>query len=136
MSIVSICFYSDYVFKSRSSYLFHEIESDTNSTYNFAHSTDFIEQFYMKIQRLSLSKIILWAFLLNLCITPCAHAYLDAGTGSMLIQGLFGAIVAGMVIIKGYWSKIKSWCSSTFSSKSAPPAAPIDDAQEKEEMME
>ena len=36
-----------------------------------------------------------------------AYAYLDPGTGSMLIQGLIGAIAALGVTLKLYWHKIK-----------------------------
>jgi len=36
-----------------------------------------------------------------------AHAYLDPGTGSMLIQGIIGAIAAVGVALKLYWHKIK-----------------------------
>ena len=36
-----------------------------------------------------------------------AHAYLDPGTGSMLIQGIIGAVAAVGVTLKLYWHKIK-----------------------------
>ena len=36
-----------------------------------------------------------------------AYAYLDPGTGSMLIQGILGAIAAVGVALKLYWHKIK-----------------------------
>lgn len=36
-----------------------------------------------------------------------AYAYLDPGTGSMLIQGIIGAIAALGVALKLYWHKIK-----------------------------
>jgi len=36
-----------------------------------------------------------------------AHAYLDPGTGSMLIQGIIGAVAAAGVALKLYWYKIK-----------------------------
>ena len=38
---------------------------------------------------------------------PPAYAYLDPGTGSMLIQGIIGAIAAVGVALKLYWHKIK-----------------------------
>ena len=38
-----------------------------------------------------------------------AHAYLDAGTGSMLIQALVGGAAAALVIAKTYWAKIKGF---------------------------
>ena len=38
-----------------------------------------------------------------------AYAYLDPGTGSMLIQMLIGGIVAAMFTIKMYWYNLKSF---------------------------
>jgi hypothetical protein len=38
-----------------------------------------------------------------------AHAYIDPGTGAMLIQGLIGGIVGGLFIIRMYWQKLKSF---------------------------
>ena len=35
-----------------------------------------------------------------------AHAYIDPGTGSALIQGLIGAIAAVGVTLKLYWHRI------------------------------
>ena len=35
------------------------------------------------------------------------YAYLDPGTGSMLIQGIIGAVAAVGVTLKLYWHKIK-----------------------------
>jgi hypothetical protein len=36
-----------------------------------------------------------------------AYAYLDPGTGSMLIQGIIGVVAAAGVALKLYWHKIK-----------------------------
>jgi hypothetical protein len=40
-----------------------------------------------------------------------AHAYLDGGTGSMLLQLLLGGFVGVAAIAKLYWYKIKSFFS-------------------------
>ncbi|MBI2784961.1 MAG: hypothetical protein HYX60_01075 [Legionella longbeachae] len=37
-----------------------------------------------------------------------AYAYLDPGTGSVIIQGAIGAITAGIVIIRIYWYRLLS----------------------------
>ena len=37
-----------------------------------------------------------------------AHAYIDLGTGSMIIQSLIAGIVGVFFIIKTYWHKFKS----------------------------
>jgi hypothetical protein len=39
------------------------------------------------------------------CATP-AHAYLDPGTGSAILQGIRGAIAAIAVVTKLYWYRI------------------------------
>ena len=44
--------------------------------------------------------------------TP-AYAYLDPGTGSMMLQVLLGAIAGGLVVGRLYWQKIKSFFSGT-----------------------
>ena len=48
-----------------------------------------------------------------------AHAYLDAGTGSMLIQALIAGVAAGLIVIKVYWAKIRS----LFGNRSLEPSA-------------
>jgi hypothetical protein len=37
-----------------------------------------------------------------------AHAYLDAGTGSMILQVLLGGIAGLMIVGKLYWYKFRS----------------------------
>ncbi|MBM2829307.1 MAG: hypothetical protein HW411_97 [Gammaproteobacteria bacterium] len=44
--------------------------------------------------------------LLFFSIISNAHAYIDPGTGSLLIQGLLAAIAGAMVTIKIYWHRI------------------------------
>jgi hypothetical protein len=34
-------------------------------------------------------------------------AYIDPGTGSIILQALIGGILAGLVTIKFYWSKVR-----------------------------
>ncbi len=38
-----------------------------------------------------------------------AYAYIDPGTGSLLIQGLIAGIAAGLYTIKLYWYRIKNF---------------------------
>ncbi|ASP87199.1 hypothetical protein [Sinorhizobium meliloti] len=49
---------------------------------------------------------------LILSIVP-AHAYLDPGTGSMLVQGLIGALAIGGAAVSAYWNKIR-WAVRSF----------------------
>lgn len=54
--------------------------------------------------RLALYVLTFWVI-----STGTAHAYLDPGTGSLLLQGLLGGIAGAAVFIKIYWHKILSW---------------------------
>ena len=47
-----------------------------------------------------------------------AHAYLDMGTGSMVIQSLIAAIAGGLFVVKTYWQKLRSM----FSRKKSTPS--------------
>jgi hypothetical protein len=49
---------------------------------------------------------LLAACLLVLTASP-TYAYLDPGTGSMMLQALIGAIVGGLVAGKIYWEKLR-----------------------------
>jgi len=57
----------------------------------------------------SLSLLILGALLIS---TGDAHAYLDPGTGSILLQGLIAGIAAASFAIGGYWTKVKAFFST------------------------
>ena len=50
----------------------------------------------------------LLAFALIILITPTniTYAYLDPGSGSLIIQLLVAAILGGLVTIRMFWSKI------------------------------
>ncbi len=41
-------------------------------------------------------------------VTSPAYAYLDPGTGSMLVQMLLGGVAGAMVIGKLYWHQVKA----------------------------
>ena len=40
-----------------------------------------------------------------------AFAYIDPGTGSLLIQWLFGAAIAGFAVVNVYWDRAKGFFS-------------------------
>ena len=46
-----------------------------------------------------------------------AYAYLDPGTGSIILQGLIAGIAGGLITIKLYWAKFKSLFKSKESKK-------------------
>lgn len=44
--------------------------------------------------------------------TPCAHAYIDAGTASMLFQLLIAGVLGLLVSLKLFWTQVKAFLSS------------------------
>jgi hypothetical protein len=54
---------------------------------------------------------ILVAFVLTFFIAD-AYAYLDPGTGSMLLQ----VLIAGILAIGVFWRKLKAWIKDLFKS--------------------
>jgi hypothetical protein len=44
-------------------------------------------------------------------------AYLDPGTGSIVIQAVVGGVLGSLLVIKLFWRKIVSW----FTGKGTPP---------------
>ena len=51
-------------------------------------------------------KILLLNTLSLLIFLTSAHAYLDPGTGSIILQAIIGAIAAAATFLKFYWLKI------------------------------
>jgi O-antigen/teichoic acid export membrane protein len=47
-------------------------------------------------------------------VNPDSHAYLDAGTGSIVLQAVLGALVGALVAIKLFWNQIKAFFSRLF----------------------
>jgi hypothetical protein len=52
------------------------------------------------------------AGVVTLALTGNAHAYLDPGTGSILLQMLIGGVVGGLFIVKMQWARLKAWFAS------------------------
>ena len=75
-------------------------------------------------------KIRLITFVIFGLITLPAHAYLDPGSGSLIIQGVIGAIAAVGVTMKLYWHKIKL----KFSGRNSPDveSEPTENASRKD----
>lgn len=70
---------------------------------------------------MSKSSISLFAivFLMAMNVQAPAHAYLDPGTGSMLIQLVLGGVAGAMVVVRLYWQRVKE-----FFSFKRPPTSP------------
>ena len=47
--------------------------------------------------------------------TSSAYAYLDPGTGSIIIQALLGILAAGVATVSIYWTNFKSIMSKLFN---------------------
>ena len=46
-----------------------------------------------------------------------AYAYLDPGTGSILLQAIIGGIAAGVTVISLYYQKLKIFLGNMFGSR-------------------
>ena len=49
-----------------------------------------------------------------------AHAYIDPGTGTIILQALIGGIVAAGAAVSLYWRKIKSFFSKKKNDEKKP----------------
>jgi hypothetical protein len=47
--------------------------------------------------------------LLSISMSSPAYAYLDPGTGSIVLQAIIGGIAATLFITRGYYYKVKAW---------------------------
>jgi hypothetical protein len=68
-----------------------------------------------------------------LFLTENTYAYLDPGTGSMLLQGLIAAIAAGLVVIKLYWQKMKAFLFGRGRKENSPAGSPADNVPEEDD---
>ena len=59
------------------------------------------------------SKIII--FLSFFILTTKAHAYLDPGTGSIILQAIIGAFAAFFTSIYIFWNKVKNFYKKIFN---------------------
>ncbi len=69
---------------------------------------------------MQLSLLVTIFLCLALVWTPDAHAYIDPGTGSILVQGLIAAIAAIGVSLKLYWHRITRLFSRRSGNENAP----------------
>jgi hypothetical protein len=72
----------------------------------------------MKLSTMFISLIVF--FIISNPFT-IAHAYLDPGSGSMLLQLLLGGVTGVVVIVKLYWERVKSIFHRRDSPGSIPP---------------
>jgi len=55
--------------------------------------------------------------LLAVVMTPAAHAYLDPGTGSIILQGLIAGFAAAALVARQFWHRITSFLRDPFNRK-------------------
>lgn len=53
-------------------------------------------------------RLFVLLILLSLIFPKQAHAYIDPGTGSIIIQFLIGVVVGGAALVKIFWHKISA----------------------------
>lgn len=70
----------------------------------------------MKIFRFALFAL---AFLAVLNLDSPAYAYLDPGTGAMVLQALLGGIAGALVFGKVFWGRIKDFFSGSDDTTSS-----------------
>ena len=65
-----------------------------------------------------MNKIFSLSCIVTLIIFPTkAFAYLDPGTGSIILQAILGFIAASITTISIYWTRFKSLISKLFNKK-------------------
>jgi hypothetical protein len=66
-----------------------------------------------------LAHSLVTGFALVLTATP-AHAYIDPGTGGMLLQLLLGGLAGAAVIVRLQWERIRETTRRLFSGRDQP----------------
>jgi len=63
------------------------------------------------------SSVIIVALLLFVTSVRPAHAYLDPGTGSYILQILAAGVLGGLFAVKTFWRQITTFLMGIFSRK-------------------
>ena len=64
-----------------------------------------------------MKKILISSFVFVILFSNKAFAYLDPGTGSIILQAILGAIAAGATWCSIYWQKVKNFFSKKTKKK-------------------
>lgn len=64
--------------------------------------------------RLVTSGVLLSSFLLPFTFQNI-HAYIDPGTGSLILQVIIASLFGALFLIKVFWRKVKAFFSNLFS---------------------
>ena len=57
----------------------------------------------------TMTEVLLLAALMVLMLAGPADAYVDPGAGSMLMQLLLGGAMAGLVMLRSRWERVRGW---------------------------
>ena len=69
------------------------------------------------IKKLSSIQFLLLGLIFFIASTKTAHAYLDPGTGSYILQILAAGILGGLFAVKTFWHQITTFLMDIFSGK-------------------
>jgi len=61
--------------------------------------------------------LIKFYFIIMILFTSNAYAYLDPGTGSIILQAILGFVAAAIASISLYWTKFKLFMIRLFKKK-------------------
>ena len=64
-----------------------------------------------------MKKLILTTLIIFFIITDVSYAYLDPGTGSIILQAIIGFIAAALATVSIYWNKLKLFLNKLFKKK-------------------
>lgn len=71
------------------------------------------------LRELKITTILTLFFLYIILSTDTSHAYIDPGSGSMLLQVLIASILGILTVIKIYWARLKTFFSSKSDTNSS-----------------
>lgn len=53
--------------------------------------------------------LMIWLASASIAFSGAAHAYLDPGTGSILVQSLLAGIAGAVAVVSLYWHRLKTF---------------------------
>ena len=77
-------------------------------------------------------KKLLLFVLVGCLVTSPAYAYLDGGTGSVLVQSFIAGIAGFLAIVKLYWQQVTTFYRKIFNKKHAVVQEAADKPHEQE----
>ena len=66
---------------------------------------------------IDLKHVVIITVILFLWSIKDAHAYIDPGTGSYIIQVIIGGVLGAAFALKVYWKKVKSYFANLLSKQ-------------------